>query len=165
MLLILNLLPVEPLLIKVVTSIYKRWTIPSLLSGLASISFMNEVCIIARIILKVVREYDQELPQSQTTDKAMVSSGRANNHETPGRKIKQSNQLSLPHRNNYKTRMDTKQRTTRHRTITRSHNGSSNQQRINNNRSTPLERTSAKATRGLKCILLVPNLRSRFCCC
>ena len=50
MLLILNLLPVEPLLIKVVTSIYKRWTIPSLLSGLASISFMNEVCVIARII-------------------------------------------------------------------------------------------------------------------
>ena len=62
MLLILNLLPVEPLLIKVVTSIYKRWTIPSLLSGLASISFMNEVCVIARINLKVASEYDQELP-------------------------------------------------------------------------------------------------------
>ena len=31
-----------------------------------------------------------------------------NNHETPGRQTKQSNQLSLPHRDDYKARMDTK---------------------------------------------------------
>ena len=31
-----------------------------------------------------------------------------NNHETPGRQIKQSNQLSLPYRDDCKTRMDTK---------------------------------------------------------
>ena len=31
-----------------------------------------------------------------------------NNHETPGRQTKQSNQLSLPHRDDCKTRMDTK---------------------------------------------------------
>ena len=36
---------------------------------------------------------------------------------------------------------------------------------INNNRTTALERAAAKATRGLKFILLVPNLRPRFCCC
>ena len=31
-----------------------------------------------------------------------------NNHETPGRQTKQSNQLSLTHRDDCKTRMDTK---------------------------------------------------------
>ena len=44
--------------------------------------------------------------------------------------------------------MDTKQRTTKLRTITESHNGSYNQQRINNNRTTAAERTAAKATEG-----------------
>ena len=42
-----------------------------------------------------------------------------------------------------KTRMDIKLRTTKHRTITDSHNGSNNKQRINNNRTTDLERTAA----------------------
>ena len=31
-----------------------------------------------------------------------------NNHKTPGRQTKQSNQLSLPHRDDCETRMDTK---------------------------------------------------------
>ena len=31
-----------------------------------------------------------------------------NNHETTGRQTKQNNQLSLPHRDDCKTRMDTK---------------------------------------------------------
>ena len=31
-----------------------------------------------------------------------------NNHDTPGRHTKQSNQLSLPHQDDYKTRMDIK---------------------------------------------------------
>ena len=38
--------------------------------------------------------------------------------------------------------------TTKHRTITESHNESNNQQRINNNRTTALERTAARATWG-----------------
>ena len=66
-----------------------------------------------------------------------------NHHETPGRQIKQSNQLSLPHQDDCNTRMDTKQRTTKHRTITDSHNGSNNKQKVNNNRTTALERTAA----------------------
>ena len=71
---------------------------------------------------KIVNEYDQEIPQSQTADKLVASWGEAhNNHETPGRQTKQSNQLSLPHRDDYKTRMDTKVRTTKHRTITESY--------------------------------------------
>ena len=61
-----------------------------------------------------------------------------NHHETPGRQIKQSNQLSLPHQDNCNTKMDIKQRTTKHRTITDSHNGSNNKQKVNNNRTTAL---------------------------
>ena len=44
-----------------------------------------------------------------------------NHHQTPGRQIKQSNQLSLPHQDDCNTRMDMKKRTTKHRTITDSH--------------------------------------------
>ena len=62
-----------------------------------------------------------------------------NHHETPGRQIKQSNQLSLPHQDDCNARMDT----TKHRTITDSHNGSNNIQKVNNNRTTALERTAA----------------------
>ena len=68
-----------------------------------------------------------------------------NNHETLVRQTKQSNQLSFPHQDNCKTRMDTK-----YRTITESHNGSNNQQRINNNIITALGRTAANATGGLR---------------
>ena len=39
-----------------------------------------------------------------------------NNHETPERQKKQSIKLSLSHQDDCKTRMDTKQRTTKHRT-------------------------------------------------
>ena len=70
------------------------------------------------------------------------------NHTTPGRQTKQRNQLSLPHQNDCKTRRDIKQRTTKHRTITDSHNGSTNKQKVNNNRTTALERTAAQATGG-----------------
>ena len=66
-----------------------------------------------------------------------------NHHETPGRQIKQSNQLSLPHQDDCNTRKDIKYRTTKHRTITDSHNGSNNKQKVNNNRTTALERTAA----------------------
>ena len=36
--------------------------------------------------------YDQEIPQSQTADKPVEE--QHNNHETPGRQTKQSNQAS-----------------------------------------------------------------------
>ena len=65
-----------------------------------------------------------------------------NHHETPGRQIKQSNQLSLPHQDDCNTKMDIEKRTTKHRTITDSHNGSNNKQKVNNNRTTALERTA-----------------------
>ena len=66
-----------------------------------------------------------------------------NDHETPGRQSKQSNQLSLPHQDDCKTRIDIKIRTARHRTITYSHNENTNKQQVNNNITTTLERTAA----------------------
>ena len=66
-----------------------------------------------------------------------------NNHKTPARQTKQSNQLFLPHQDDCKTRMDTTKRTTKHRSITGSNNGRINQQRVNDNRATALERTAA----------------------
>ena len=93
---------------------------------------------------KIVSEYDQEIPQSQTADTLWHREEEPlNHHETPGRQIKKSNKLSLPHQDDCNTRTDTKQRTTKHRTITHSHNGSNNKQKVNNNRTTALERTAA----------------------
>ena len=61
---------------------------------------------------KIVSEYDQEIPQSQTTDNTMApresEKEPLNHHETPGRQIKQSNQLSLPYQDDYNTRIDIK---------------------------------------------------------
>ena len=94
---------------------------------------------------KIVCEYDQEIPQSQTADNPIAPRGTAaHHHETPGRQIKQSNQLSIPHQDDCNTRMDIKKRTTKHRTVTGSLNGSNNKQKVNNNnRTTALERTAA----------------------
>ena len=64
----------------------------------------------------------------------------------PVRQTKQSNQLSLPHQDDCKTRMDIKLHTTNQRTIAESHNGSNNQQQMNNNNPTTLEQTAASAT-------------------
>ena len=53
-------------------------------------------------------EYDQEIPQSQTANKHWHCEEEPhNNHETLRRQTKQSNQLSLPHQDDCKTRMDT----------------------------------------------------------
>ena len=58
---------------------------------------------------RIVSEYDQEIPQSQTADNLLDrEEGPLNHHETPGRQIKQSNQLSLPHQDDCNTRTDIK---------------------------------------------------------
>ena len=58
---------------------------------------------------KIVSEYDQEIPQSQTAHNPVAPREEPlNHHETPGRQIKQSNQLSLPHQDDCNTRMDIK---------------------------------------------------------
>ena len=56
--------------------------------------------------LKIVSEYDQEVPQLQTADKPMEEPH--NHQETTGRQTKQSKQLSLPHQDDCKTRMEIK---------------------------------------------------------
>ena len=59
--------------------------------------------------LKIVSEYDQEIPQSQIADKPMAPRGRATQpSRNNGRQTKQSNQLSFPHQDDCKTRMDIK---------------------------------------------------------
>ena len=95
--------------------------------------------------MSMIRKYHNHKPQTTLWH---FEEEPLNHHETPGRQIKQSNQLSLPHQNDCNTRADTKQRTTKHRTITDSHNGSNNKQKINNNRTTTPELTAAQATGG-----------------
>ena len=54
---------------------------------------------------KIVSEYDQEIPKSQTADNPWHREEEPpNHHETPGRQIKQSNQLSLPHQDDCNAR-------------------------------------------------------------
>ena len=53
---------------------------------------------------KIVSEYDQEIPQSQTADKPMAPRRRATQRPRDTmRQTKQSNQLSLPHQDDCKT--------------------------------------------------------------
>ena len=59
--------------------------------------------------IKKSSKYHQEIPQSQTADKSMDREEEPHmHHETPGRQTKQSNQLSLRHQDDCKTRMDIK---------------------------------------------------------
>ena len=88
----------------------------------------------------MIRKYHNHKLQ---TNPWQCEEGPHNIHKTPGRQTKQSNQLSLPHQDDCKTRRDMKLRTTKQRTITASHNGSNNKQQVNNNRTTALERTAA----------------------
>ena len=63
----------------------------------------------------MIRKYQNHKPQ---TNPCLREEESHNHHETPGRQTKQSNKLSLRNQDNCKTRMDIKQRTTKHRTIT-----------------------------------------------
>ena len=83
-------------------------------SELQTMSFVLDIHIIIfqlPLILtaKIVSEYDQEIPQSQTADNPWHREEEPlNHHKTPGRQIKQSNQLSLPHQDDCNTRVDIK---------------------------------------------------------
>ena len=54
----------------------------------------------------MIRKYHNYKPQ--TTQWRHHEEEPHNNHEKPGRQIKQSNQLSLPHQDDCNTRMDIK---------------------------------------------------------
>ena len=64
---------------------------------------------------KKVSEYDQEIPQSQTTDKPMAARGRATQPSRDTRNTNYAKQqaFSLPHQDDCKTRIDIKQRATK----------------------------------------------------
>ena len=82
---------------------------------------------LGKIIVSMIREYHNHTLQ---TNQWHCEEEPHNNHETPGRQTKQSNQLSLPHQDDCKTRRDKKKRTTKPRTITESHNGNNNKQQV-----------------------------------
>ena len=86
-------------------------------------------------IVSMIRKYHNHKPQTTPWHRKEEP---FNHHETPGRQIKQSNQPSLPHQDDCNTRMHIKLCTTKHR---------------------------GGGGRELKCILQVPNIRPRFCCC
>ena len=60
----------------------------------------------------MIRKYHNHKPQ---TNPWHHKEEPHNQHKTPGKQTKQSNQLSFPHQD--ETRMDIKKRTTKHRTI------------------------------------------------
>ena len=60
-------------------------------------------------ITKIVSEFDQEILQSQTEDKPHVTVRKSHTtQETLERQTKQSDQLSLSHQDDCKTKMDIK---------------------------------------------------------
>ena len=67
---------------------------------------MEQFCSFSLFESKIVSKYDQVIPQSQTAWHREEEPLK--HHETPGRQIKQSNQLSLPQQDDYNTRMDIK---------------------------------------------------------
>ena len=74
-------------------------------------------------------EYDQEIPQSQTNCRETnVTTRESHITITRHQEDKLRKTLSSPSRR-FKTRMDIPKRTTKHRTITKSLNGSNDQQR------------------------------------
>ena len=83
----------------------------------------------------MIRKYHNHKPQTTLWQRGEEP---LNHQETPGIQIKQSIQLSLPHQDDCNTRTNTKQRTTKHRTIADSHNWSNNKQKVNNNRTTTM---------------------------
>ena len=80
----------------------------------------------------MIRKYHNHKPQTTLWHREEET---LNHQDTPGRHIKQSNHLSLSHQDDCNT--------TKHRTIKDSHNESNNKQKVNNNRTTALERTAA----------------------
>ena len=83
----------------------------------------------------MIRKYQNHKPQTTLWHREEEP---LNHHETSGRQP-----ASSCHQDDCNTRTDTKQCTTKHRTINDYQNGSNNKQKVNNNRTTFLERTAA----------------------
>ena len=119
-------------------------------------------------------DYDQEIhnhkPQSIQWRREEESHSH---HKTSGRQTKQSNQLSPPHQEDCKTRMDisnvsnVKQNIEQLQTPTMELIIQTKSQQQQNRCLRPKQepKPSVGGGGGGKCILLVPNIRPRFCCC
>ena len=77
-----------------------------------------KIIILIKKVSMVSRYYNHKLQ----TNPWHLEEEPHNNHETPGRQTKQG-----IHYDDCKNKMDTKERTTKHRAISESHNGSNNQ--------------------------------------
>ena len=95
--------------------------------------------------MSTIRIYVNHKPQTTPWHREVEP---LNHQETPGRQIKQSNQLSLPHQSDCNTRMNIKLRTIKHRTITDSHNGSYNKQKSQQQQNHRLRTGSSLSHRG-----------------
>ena len=67
----------------------------------------------------MIRKYHNHKLQTNTWQRKEESH---NNHETPGRQTKQSNQHSLPHKHDCKTRMDNGHKVTYKKTMNKNNN-------------------------------------------
>ena len=71
--------------------------------------YLVSFILISCSTIKNSSDYDQEIPQSQPhTNPWHREEEPHNHHETPGSQTKQSYQLSIPHQDDCKTRMDIK---------------------------------------------------------
>ena len=99
----------------------------------------------------MIRKYHNHIPQTTPWHREEEP---LNHHEAPEKQIKQSNKLSLPHQDDCKTKMGIKERTTKHRTITDSHNGSNNKQKVNKTEPPPQNGQQPKPQGGLNSFYL-----------
>ena len=105
----------------------------------------------------MIRKYHN---QKQQTNPWHREEEPHNNHETPGRQTKQSNQLCLPHHDSCKKVAHNKTKNN-YRIPQWEQQSTTNQQQQNHR----LRTDNSLHYGELNCILLVPNLRPRFCCC
>ena len=86
--------------------------------SLGTTALFDTVCSISKIV-SMIRKYHNHKLQ---TNLWHHEEEPHNNHKTPGRQTKQSNQLSLPHQDDCKTKLEWTQRNTQqNRTIIESH--------------------------------------------
>ena len=67
--------------------------------------YCNNLDLLLPKIVSIIRKYHNHKPQTTPWHREEEP---LNHHETPGRQMKQSNQLSLPHQDDCNTRMDIK---------------------------------------------------------
>ena len=107
----------------------------------------------------IVSEYDQEMPQSQTADTPMAPRGRATQQSRDTRKTNKAKQIAKLEwtQSNAQQNIEQLQNPTMGVTIDNV---------LTTTEPPPLNSQQLKPLGGgLKCILLVPILRPRFCCC